>query len=117
MLEWAYLGSPAFGVGLQVLPQADEGDEQGGRLKEAHVVDVHALPCQRTAVHRGDDGVDVGGVGAQGHQDVHVGGAAAQRAQRARVEVPPDDELQWQDTQSGILCSSRNIAIGHSAWH
>ena len=99
-----YLRCPALGVGLQVLPQADEGDEQGGRLKEAHVVDVHALPVQRAAVHRGDDGVDVGGVGAQRHQHVHVGGAAAQRAQRAGVEVPPDDELQWQDTRSGSAC-------------
>ena len=104
MLNWTYLRCPAFGVRLQVLPQADEGNEQGRCLEEAHVVNVHALAMQRAAVHCGDDRIDVGGVGAQGHQDVHVGRAAAQRAQRAGMEVPPNDELQWQDMLSGVAC-------------
>ncbi len=46
-----YLGGPALGVGLQVLSQADEGDEQGRGFEEAHVVDIDALLMQRAAVH------------------------------------------------------------------
>ena len=80
-------------MGLQVFAEGDEGDEQRGGLKESHVVDVHALLMQLPPVQHGDDRVDVGRVGAQRHQHIHVGRAAPQRAQRARVEVPADNKL------------------------
>lgn len=80
-------------MGLQVFPQADERDEQGRRLEEAHVVDVNALLVQGAAVHCRENRVDVCCVGAQRHQDIHVGRPPPQRSQRTRMEVPPNDEL------------------------
>ncbi len=92
-LDVPYLRCSSLSMGLQVFPQADECDEQGGRLKEAHVVNVDALLVQGAAVHSREDGVDVSCVGSQRHQDIHVGRSSPQRPQRTRMEVPPDDEL------------------------
>ena len=80
-------------MGLQVLAQADECDEQGRSLKESHVVDVNALLVEIAPVHSRQDGVCVRSIGAEGHQDVHVGCASPQRPDSTRMEVPPNDEL------------------------
>ena len=91
-------------MGLQVLSQADECDEQGRRLKESHVVDVDALLVEVAPVHSRQDRVGVCSIGAQRHQDVHVGCASPQRPDGTRMEVPPNDELrQTYEAQSPPL--------------
>lgn len=90
----AHLRCLPLGVGLQVFAQADEGYEQRRRLKEAHVVDVHAVLVEGTPVEDGDDGVDVGRISSQRDQDIHVCRATPQCSVSALVKMPSHYELQ-----------------------
>lgn len=81
-------------MGLEVFPQADEGDEQRRSFEEAHVIDVHAMLVEGTPVKDGDDRIDVGCIGSQGDQYVHVRGAPANRPECALVKMPPNHKLQ-----------------------
>ena len=50
------------------------------------------------------DRVEVGRVGAQRDQDIHIGSPPPQRLVRAHVESPPNDKLHtsWKEMQEGL---------------
>ena len=65
-----------LGGRLQVLAQQDEGDQHGRGLKEiGGAVVAGDMMAHDMMVQDGDHGVDVGGVGAQADQHIHVGPA------------------------------------------
>ena len=72
---------PHLGARLQELAEQDEGDEHGARLEEVAGVGLsgprRGVRVGPAAVQDGDHGVEVGRVGAQRHQHVHVCPAAA----------------------------------------
>ena len=68
--------SARLGGGLQVLAQQDEGDQHGRGLEEVGgAVEARDVVAHDVVVQDGDHGVEVGGVGPQADQHIHVGPA------------------------------------------
>ena len=79
-LQQAGDGSTGARLGgrLQVLAQQDEGDQHGRGLKEVGgAIEAGNVVAHDVVVQDGDHGVDVGGIGAEADQYIHVGPACA----------------------------------------